>query len=44
VSPKTALSVGLKVDADALPASLKRQIKDGKVDSTTPRSRWPSSS
>ena len=32
VSPKTALSVGLKVDADVLPAPLKRQIKDGKVD------------
>jgi hypothetical protein len=32
VSPRTALSVGLKVDADALPASLKQQIKDGKVD------------
>ena len=32
VSPKTALSVGLKVDADALPGSLKQQLKDGKVD------------
>src|SRR5512134_1885133 len=32
VSPKTALSVGLKVDADALPAALKQQIKQGKVD------------
>ena len=32
VSPKTALSVGLKVDADALPASLVEQIKEGKVD------------
>ncbi len=32
VSPKTALSVGLKVDADALPAALKQQLKDGKVD------------
>lgn len=31
VSPKTALSVGLKVDADALPDALKRQIKGGKV-------------
>lgn len=31
VSPKTALSVGLKVDADALPEALKRQIKEGKV-------------
>jgi hypothetical protein len=36
VSPKTALSVGLKVDADALPAPLKRQIKDGKVDLDDP--------
>src|SRR6202158_1207363 len=32
VSPKTALSVGLKVDADALPGSLKQQLKDGKED------------
>jgi hypothetical protein len=31
VSPKTALAVGLKVDADALPESLKQQIKEGKV-------------
>src|SRR6185436_8237233 len=31
VSPKTALSVGLKVDADALPDNLKAQIKAGKV-------------
>jgi hypothetical protein len=31
VSPKAALSVGLKVDADALPAALKQQIKAGKV-------------
>jgi len=36
VSPKTALSVGLKVDADALPASLKAQIKAGKVDLDDP--------
>jgi hypothetical protein len=36
VSPKTALSVGLKVDADALPAALKRQIKAGKVDLDDP--------
>jgi hypothetical protein len=36
VSPKTALAVGLKVDADALPASLKRQIKAGKVDLDDP--------
>ena len=31
VSPKTALSVGLKVDADALPNSLKKQLAAGKV-------------
>src|SRR6476660_8142773 len=36
VSPKTALSVGLKVDADALPAALKQQLKDGKVDLDDP--------
>jgi hypothetical protein len=36
VSPKTALSVGLKVDADALPASLKQQLKQGKVDLEDP--------
>ena len=32
VSPKTALSVGLKVDVDALPQALKKQLKAGKVD------------
>jgi hypothetical protein len=32
VSPKTALSVGLKVDADMLPDALKEQIAAGKVD------------
>lgn len=36
VSPKTALSVGLKVDADALPESLKQQLKAGKVDLDDP--------
>jgi hypothetical protein len=36
VSPKTALSVGLKVDSDALPNSLKQQIKDGKVNLDDP--------
>jgi hypothetical protein len=36
VSPKTALSVGLKVDADALPAPLVQQIKAGKVDLDDP--------
>jgi hypothetical protein len=36
VSPKTALSVGLKVDADALPESLKKQLKAGKVNLDEP--------
>jgi hypothetical protein len=36
VSPKTALSVGLKVDSDALPDSLKQQLKEGKVDLDDP--------
>src|SRR3954464_10474738 len=36
VSPKTALSVGLKVDAEALPADLVAQIKAGKVDLNDP--------
>ncbi len=36
VSPKTALSVGLKVDADALPEALKQQIKAGKVNLDDP--------
>jgi mono/diheme cytochrome c family protein len=36
VSPKTALSVGLKVDADVLPNALKNQIKAGKVDLDDP--------
>ena len=36
VSPKTALAVGLKVDADALPDTLKQQIKDGKVNLDDP--------
>ncbi len=36
VSPKAALSVGLKVDADALPASLVEQIKAGKVNLDDP--------
>ncbi|HEY3045622.1 MAG TPA: hypothetical protein VGJ39_16440 [Vicinamibacterales bacterium] len=38
VSPKTALSVGLKVDADALPADLVAAIKAGKVDMDDPAS------
>jgi hypothetical protein len=32
VSPKTALAVGLKVDADGLPDSLKQQLRAQKVD------------
>jgi hypothetical protein len=36
VSPKTALSVGLKVDTEALPAALVEQIKAGKVDLDDP--------
>ncbi len=36
VSPKTALAVGLKVDADALPPALVKQIKTGKVDLDDP--------
>src|SRR5262245_32475183 len=36
VSPKTALAVGLKVDTEALPASLVEQIKAGKVNLDDP--------
>jgi len=36
VSPKTALAVGLKVDADALPELLKQQIIAGRVDLDDP--------
>jgi hypothetical protein len=36
VSPKTALSVGLKVDADMLPNALKNQLKAGKVNLDDP--------
>lgn len=36
VSPATALSVGLKVDVDALPNSLQRQLKRGKIDLNDP--------
>lgn len=36
VSPKTALSVGLKVDMDALPSSLVEAIKAGKVNLDDP--------
>src|SRR5262245_1494877 len=36
VSPKTALSVGLKVDVDALPEALKKQLGAGKVNLDDP--------
>jgi len=36
VDPVTALKVGLKVDADALPPSLMNAIKDGRVDLNSP--------
>jgi mono/diheme cytochrome c family protein len=36
VSPVTALSVGLKVDADAIPADVAAAIKEGKVDLNSP--------
>ena len=36
VSPKTALAVGLKVDSDALPNKLKRDILAGRVDLDDP--------
>ena len=37
VSPKTALAVGLKVDANALPASLITALKQGKVNLDSPK-------
>src|ERR1051325_4165587 len=37
VSPKTALAVGLKVDSDALPASLVSAIKNGQVNLDDPK-------
>ena len=36
VSPKTALAVGLKVDSEALPRSLKRDLAAGRVDLDNP--------
>ena len=36
VSPRTALAVGLKVDADALPNKLLKQLKRGEVDLDDP--------
>jgi hypothetical protein len=41
VSPKTVLSVGLKVGADALPDAFKRQIKAGKVNPDDPATTIP---
>ncbi|HEY6175649.1 MAG TPA: hypothetical protein VIX73_14420 [Kofleriaceae bacterium] len=38
VSPRTALAVGLKVDVDALPRSLRDALRDGKVDLDDPAS------
>src|SRR5262245_51974893 len=38
LSPKMALSLGLKVDSEALPADLVAQIKAGKVDMNDPTS------
>ena len=38
VSPKMALSLGLKVDAEALPADLVAAIKAGKVNMDDPAS------
>jgi hypothetical protein len=37
VSPNTALSVGLKVDSEALPGSLKSDLKHGRVDLDDPK-------
>lgn len=36
LSPATALQLGLKVDVDALPASVKQALKQGKVDLNDP--------
>ena len=36
VSPNTALSVGLKVDADAIPPEVAQAIKNGQVDLSSP--------
>jgi mono/diheme cytochrome c family protein len=36
VSPRTALAVGLKVDVDALPQSLRRDLREGRVDLDDP--------
>src|SRR5262249_46246856 len=36
VSPKTALDLGLKVDIDALPKSVRKDLENGKLDLTNP--------
>ena len=36
LSPKTALSLGLKVDSEALPSSLIKKLKEGQVDINDP--------
>lgn len=36
VSPETALAVGLKVDVEALPEGLRKQLRKGQVDLTDP--------
>jgi len=41
VSPVTALAVGLKVDAEALPPDVIQGIRDGSVDLKSPPRRWP---
>ena len=41
VSPVTALAVGLKVDAEALPPDVTQGIRDGSVDLKSPPRRWP---
>jgi hypothetical protein len=42
VSPATALSVGLKVDVDALPANIIAALRAGDVDLNDPAVTWPS--
>lgn len=37
IDPNTALSLGLKVDVDALPPELQQDIKDGKLDLDSPK-------
>ena len=43
LSPKAALGLGLKVDADGFRSDLVAQIKAGKVDMDDPRPRSPCS-